>query len=87
MHMPSITAGCLVILALACAALAFQMIRLQQSRHTVFNGGILLSLGLLIAAALPLLARLPWAELIEEAADQVVAGLHLLEVAYVILTL
>ncbi|WP_407118484.1 hypothetical protein [Bradyrhizobium sp. LMG 9283] len=86
-HMPSISADCLSVLAFTGAALAFQMIRLQRSRHTVFNGGILLCLGLLAAAALPLLSRLPWAELADEASDQVVAALHLLEVAYVILTL
>ncbi|MBB4368612.1 hypothetical protein GGD63_001391 [Bradyrhizobium sp. cir1] len=83
MHTPSITAVCLALLALIGVALAFQMIRLRRSRHTVFNGGILLCLGLL-TAALPLL---PWAELAEEALDQVVAALHVLEVAYVILTL
>ncbi|MGX1165198.1 putative membrane protein YccC [Bradyrhizobium sp. USDA 372] len=82
MSMPSITAGSLVLLA--GAALAFQLILLRRSRHTVFNGGILLCLGLLIAAALPLV---PWAELAEEALDQAVAALHALEVAYVILTL
>ncbi|MGX1324102.1 hypothetical protein AB7M17_007555 [Bradyrhizobium sp. USDA 377] len=87
MHMPSITTACLALLALSGAALAFQMIRLRRSRDTVFNGGILLCLGLLTAAALPLLAHLPWAELAEEASDQAVAALHLLEVAYVILTL
>ncbi|MBR1169884.1 MULTISPECIES: hypothetical protein [Bradyrhizobium] len=82
MSMPSITACSLVLLA--GAALAFQLIRLRRSRHTVFNGGILLCLGLLIAAALPLV---PWTELAEEALDQAVAALHALEVAYVILTL
>jgi len=87
MHMPSITAACLAVLALTCAALAVQTIRLRRSRHTVFNGGILLCLGLLIVSALPILSRLPWVELAEEASDQVVAGLHFLEVAYVILTL
>ncbi|MGY8710213.1 hypothetical protein RAD16_31140 [Bradyrhizobium sp. 18BD] len=87
MQMPSLTADCLVVLALACAALAFQAIRLRRSSQTIFNGGILLALGLLAASALPLLARLPWAELTEEASDQAVAALHLLEVAYVILTL
>lgn len=84
MHMPSITAACLALLALSGAALASQMIRLRRSRHTVFNGGILLCLGLLVAAALPLL---PWAELIDEASDEAVAALHFLEVAYIILTL
>jgi hypothetical protein len=85
--MPSITADYLAVLALACAALALQTIRPRRSSHTIFNGGILLSLGLLIAAALPLLSRLPWAEFAEEASDQAVAALHLLEVTYVILTL
>ncbi|MBR0709531.1 MULTISPECIES: hypothetical protein [Bradyrhizobium] len=84
MHMPSITADCAALLALTGAALAFQMIRLRRSRHTIFNGGILLCLVLSVAAALPLL---PWAELAAEASDQAVAALHFLEVAYVILTL
>lgn len=84
MYMPSITAGALVLLALTGAALALQMIRLRRSRHTFFNGGILLCLGLLTAAALPLL---PWAELAEGALDHTVAALHVLEVVYVILTL
>ncbi|MBP0115986.1 MULTISPECIES: hypothetical protein [Bradyrhizobium] len=87
MHMPSIFADCLAVLALTGAALAFQMIRLRRSRHVVFNGGVLLCLGLLAAAALPLLSRLPWAELADEVSDQAVAALHLLEVTYVILTL
>ncbi|WP_439369227.1 hypothetical protein [Bradyrhizobium sp. DASA03120] len=87
MHMASLTAGCLALLALTGAALAFQVVRLRRSCHTLFNGGILLCLGLLIAAALPLLAALPWAEFAEEACGQAVAALHLLEVAYVILTL
>jgi hypothetical protein len=84
MHIPSITTD---ILALACVALVVQAIRLRRSRQTVFNGGILLAIGLLIASALPLLSRLPWTEFADEASDQVVAALHLLEVTYVILTL
>ena len=87
MQMPSLTTDCLAVLALACAALVVQAIRLRRSRQTIFNGGILLALGLLAASALPLLSRLPWAELAEEASDQAVAALHLLEVAYIILTL
>ena len=74
MHMPSITTDCL-------------MIRLRRSSHAIFNGGILLSVGLLLAAALPLLSRLPWAEFADEASDQAIAALHFLEVTYVILTL
>ena len=84
MHMPSIAAASLVLLVVSGAAVAFQMIRLRRSRHTVFDGGILLCLGLLTAAALPLL---PWAELADEALDQAVAAFYVLEVAYVILTL
>ncbi|QOZ13142.1 hypothetical protein [Bradyrhizobium sp. CCBAU 51765] len=87
MHMPSITADCLAVLALTGAALAFQMIRLRRSSHAIFNGGILLAAGLLIVSALPILSRLPWAELVDEVSDQLVAALHFLEVAYVILTL
>lgn len=87
MDMLSITAGCLAIFALACTALALQAIRLRRRSHTFFDGGILLTLGLVLASALPILSRLPWAELADEATDQAVAALHLLEVAYVILTL
>ncbi|MBR0738683.1 hypothetical protein JQ581_17240 [Bradyrhizobium liaoningense] len=87
MDMPSITAGCLAIFALACTALAFQAMRLRRRSHTFFDGGILLTLGLVLASALPILSRLPWAKLADEATDQAVAALHLLEVAYVILTL
>lgn len=87
MQMPSLTTDCLILIALACAALAGWMTQLRRGGHAIFNGGILLALGLLAASALPLLAHLPWAELAEEASDQAVAALHLLEVAYVILTL
>jgi hypothetical protein len=78
------TVGCLALLALSGAAGALRMIRLRRSRHTVFDGGILLSLGLLIAAAMPLL---PWDEMVEMALDQTVAVLRFLEVAFVVLTL
>ncbi|MGY8636800.1 hypothetical protein RAD15_30455 [Bradyrhizobium sp. 14AA] len=87
MHLPSITAACLAILALACTALALQMTRLQRSGRTILNGGILLGLGLLTASTLPILSRLNWTELAEATRDQVIAALHLLEVTYVILTL
>ncbi|MCK1394879.1 hypothetical protein [Bradyrhizobium sp. 1] len=87
MHMPTITADCLAFLALTCTALALQMIRPRRSSPAIFNGGILLAVGLLIASALPILSHLPWAELAEEASDQAIAALHLLEVTYVILTL
>ncbi|WP_430648234.1 hypothetical protein [Bradyrhizobium guangxiense] len=85
--MPSITAVCLVIFALACAALAVLTIRLQRSRQAVFNGGVLLAMAFAVAAALPILSRLPWAELAEEASDQALAAIQLLHAAYVILTL
>ncbi|MGY3074503.1 hypothetical protein ACVW1A_008184 [Bradyrhizobium sp. LB1.3] len=87
MHMPSITADCLVVLILICAALSLQMIRLRRSGQTIFNGGILLALGLSIACALPVLSRLPWAEFADEITEQAVATIQFLEVAYVILTL
>jgi hypothetical protein len=87
MDMPSITTDCLAVLGLTCAALALRAVRLRRSRQTIFNGGILLSLGLLVAAALPTLSRLPWAELADEVSEQAVAALHVLEVTYVILTL
>ncbi|WP_314960499.1 hypothetical protein [Bradyrhizobium cosmicum] len=83
MHIPSIAVDCLALLALAGAALAFQMRR----GTTIFNGGILVAIGLLIGAALPIVSHLPWAELAEEASDQAIAALHFLEVTYAILTL
>ncbi|WP_256808172.1 MULTISPECIES: hypothetical protein [unclassified Bradyrhizobium] len=85
MHMPSIITGCLAVLA--CAVLAAQMTRLRRNSHAIFNGGILLFIGLLIASAMPILSRLPWAEFADETADQAIAALHLLEITYVILTL
>jgi hypothetical protein len=87
MHMPPITADCLVVLVLICAALTLQMIRLRRSGQTIFNGGILLALGLSIACALPVLSRLPWAEFADEITEQAVATIQFLEVAYVIFTL
>lgn len=87
MHMPSIAPEYLSLLVLACAALALQMIRLRRSSCTIFNGGILFAVGLSIACALPMLSRLPWAELVDEASDQAIAALHFLEVTYTILTL
>ncbi|PPQ19142.1 hypothetical protein CV770_11695 [Bradyrhizobium sp. AC87j1] len=90
--MPSITADFLTILALVCVALTLEVVHLRRSGQVsfngvIFNGGILLALGLAIACALPILSRLNWADLVDEASDQAVAALHLLEVAYVILTL
>ena len=85
--MPSITAACLVVFALACAVLAVLTIRLQRSRQAVFNGGILLAMGFAVAAALPVLARLNWAGLAEEMSEQAIATAELLYAAYVILTL
>lgn len=87
MYMPSMTADGVVILVLICAALTLQMIRRRRSGQTIFNGGILLALGLSIACALPLLSRLPWGEFLHEALDQIVAAIQFLEVTYVILTL
>jgi hypothetical protein len=87
MHMPSITADCLVVLVLICAALTLQMIRPRRSGQTIFNGGILLAFVLSAACALPVLSHLPWAGFIDEMAAQAVAVTEFLEVAYVILTL
>lgn len=85
--MPSITTDGVVILVLICAALTLQMTRWRRNGQTIFNGGILLVLGLSIACALPLLSRLPWEEFVHEALDQIVAAIQFLEVTYVILTL
>lgn len=87
MQMHSLTTDILAVLALICAVAAVQMIRLRRSGQVIFNGGILLALGLAIACALPILSRLPWAEFAEEASDQALAAIQLLHVAYVILTL
>ncbi len=87
MQMPSITADLLAILALICAALALEVIRLRRSGEVIFNGGILLALGLAIACALPLLSRLNWADLVDETSDQAIAAIQLLQAAYIILTL
>ncbi len=83
--MPSLAADFLAVLALICVAAAVQMIRLRRSGQVVFNGGILL--GLAIACALPILSRLPWAELVDEVSDQAIATIELLHAAFVILTL
>jgi len=85
--MPSITADLLAILAVICGALTLEVIRLRRSGQFLFNGGILLALGLAIACALPLLSRLNWADLVDEATDQAIAAIQLLHAAYVILTL
>jgi hypothetical protein len=87
MQLPSLTADVLAALALICAVAAVHMIRLRRSGQVIFNGGILLALGLAIACALPILSRLPWAELADEASEQAVATIQLLYAAYVILTL
>lgn len=87
MYMPSMTTGGVVILVPICAALTVQMIRRRRSGQTIFNGGILLALGLSIACALPYLSRLPWAEFLDEAIDQTIAAIQFLEATYVILTL
>lgn len=87
MYISSITADVLALLTMVCAVAAVQMIRLRRRGHVIFNGGILLALGLAVACALPLLSHLPWAELAEEASDQAIAAAQLLHAAYVILTL
>jgi hypothetical protein len=87
MHMPSITADLLAVLALASAALALLTIRLGPRSLTFFNGGILFAVCLLIASGLPILSHLPWAEWADATLDQAVALLHFLEVAYTVWTL
>jgi hypothetical protein len=89
MHMPSIAADRLavLILFLICAGITLQMIRPRRSGQIVFNGGILLAFVLSTACALPVLSHLPWAGVVDEMADQAVAAIQFLEVAYVILTL
>lgn len=87
MQMPSLAADVVALLALICAVAAVQMTRLRRGGQIIFNGGILLALGLAIACALPFLSHLPWAELAEEAPDQAVAAAQFLYAAYIILTL
>ncbi|TFV77776.1 hypothetical protein E4K64_08000 [Bradyrhizobium frederickii] len=87
MQMPAITPDLLAVLALLCAVAALHMIRLWRSGQVIFNGGILLALGLAIACALPVLSHLPWAEIAAEVSDQATAAIQLLHAAYVILTL
>ncbi|QOZ44222.1 glutathione S-transferase [Bradyrhizobium sp. CCBAU 53340] len=50
-------------------------------------GGIILTIGLLIACALTILSRLPWAAMANEISDQAVATIEFLQVIHVILTL
>ena len=87
MYVPSITADCLALLVMTCATLTPQMVRLRQGGQPSFNGGILLFAGFLIAWTLPALARLPWSEIAEEASEQGLAAIELLQAAYIILTL
>ena len=160
MHMPSITANYLAILALIYAALALQVIRLRWSSKAPFDdggdeklrsairahgnfmeyvpiitlmvallemsgasalrihvlmgvlllsrllhplgmyakpgsrkfmicrgGSIYLTIGVLIASALTILSRLPWAAMAEEMSEQAIATIEFLQVIHVILTL
>ena len=64
--MLSITADILAVLALAGAALAILTMRLRRRSLTFFEGGVLLATCLLFAAALPIMSRLPWADLVDE---------------------
>lgn len=51
------------------------------------SGSILLTIGLLIGAALTILSRLPWGAFASEISDQVLATVEFLQVIHVILTL
>jgi hypothetical protein len=87
MHLPTIATNGFAIVTLACAALACRKILQRQNGQAIFNGGILLAIGLLLTAAVPLVSHLSWADLVDEASEQAIATLHFLEVTYVILTL
>ncbi|MCA1383672.1 hypothetical protein [Bradyrhizobium sp. BRP23] len=87
MHMLSITADSIAVLAPAGAVLACLAMRLRRRSLTFFEGGALLAAGLLLAAALPMVSRLPWTGLVDEMTGQLVAAFHFLEVVYVVLTL
>jgi uncharacterized membrane protein YecN with MAPEG domain len=57
-------------------------------KFTICRGGsICLTIGLLIASALTILSRLPWAAMAEEMSDQAIATVEFLQVIHVILTL
>ena len=159
MHVPTITANYLAVLALIYAALALQVVRLRRSSGAPFDdggneglrsairahgnfmeyvpiivlmvallemsgasalrvhlmmgtlvlsrllhplgmyaapgslkfticraGSIFLTIGLLIYCALTILSRLPWAALADEISDQVIAGIDLLKMIALILT-
>ncbi|SFO66430.1 hypothetical protein SAMN05216330_10444 [Bradyrhizobium sp. Ghvi] len=159
MHVPTITANYLAVLALIYAALALQVVRLRRSGGAPFDdggneglrsairahgnfmeyvpiivlmvallemsgasalrvhlmmgtlvlsrllhplgmyaapgslkfticraGSIFLTIGLLIYCALTILSRLPWAALADEISDQVIAGIDLLKMIALILT-
>lgn len=75
------------MLILMGTALTLLMVRLRRSGHAIFNGSILLVLGLSITCALPVLSRLPWAEFADEVIDEAVAAIQFLEATYAILTL
>lgn len=75
------------MLVLIGTALTLLMIGLRRSGHAIFNGSILLVLGLSITCALPVLSRLPWAEFADEVIDGAVAAIQFLEATYAILTL
>ena len=87
MQMHSLTTDILALLALICALAAIHMIRLRRGGQVIFDGSVLLAVGLIAACALPVLSRLPWTELAEEASDQALAAIQLLLAAYTILTL
>ncbi|MBR0846882.1 MAPEG family protein [Bradyrhizobium diazoefficiens] len=160
MHMPTITANYLAVLALVYAALALQVIRLRQSNKAAFNdagnlalrsairahgnfveyvpiitlmvaflemsgapplrihllmgalllsrllhpfgmyaapnslqfrigrvGGMTITILLLIACAVAILARLPWTVTAAEISEQTVAAIQFLQVVHIILTL
>jgi hypothetical protein len=61
--------------------------RRPQAGHAGLKTCVLLALGLLAVAALPLLSDLTWADLAEEASDQALAALQLVQAAFTILTL
>jgi uncharacterized membrane protein YecN with MAPEG domain len=50
-------------------------------------GGIVLTIGLLIACALTILSRLPWAAIAGEISTQAIATIHFIQVIHIILTL
>lgn len=77
----------MLIPSITSPALPPAIIRRPRPGHAGLKTGLLLALGLLLVAALPLLSDLTWTDLAEEASEQALAALQLVQAAFTILTL